>query len=154
AADDPVRARMTADDTEVLVVGAGPTGLVLALWLSHLGIRFRIVDQALEPGTTSRALVLHARTMELYRQVGIAERVVERSLRFAAANLWARGRLAGRVVFGDIGAGLTPFPYMLVFPQDEHERLLIDALAARGVRVERGVTLAGYADDGEHIVAQ
>src|SRR6185437_1010287 len=66
------RTRVSPDDTDVLIVGAGPTGLVLALWLSHLGIRFRIVDQVLEPGTTSRALVLHARTLELYRQLGIA----------------------------------------------------------------------------------
>ena len=52
-------------DTDVLIAGAGPTGLVLALWLQRLGVRVRIVDKAAEPGTTSRALVLHARTMEL-----------------------------------------------------------------------------------------
>jgi len=145
---------MTPDDTEVLIAGAGPTGLVLALWLSHLGIRCRVVDPLHEPGTTSRALVVHARTLELYRQVGIAGRVVERGLRFSAANLWARGRHAGRIAIGDIGAGLTPFPYMVIFPQDEHERLLIDALAGRGLHVERGVALVDYTDDGERIVAR
>jgi len=57
-------------DTDVLIAGAGPTGLVLAFWLQRLGVRVRIVDKVAEPGTTSRALVLHARTMELYRQIG------------------------------------------------------------------------------------
>jgi 2-polyprenyl-6-methoxyphenol hydroxylase-like FAD-dependent oxidoreductase len=67
-----------ATSTDVLVCGAGPTGLVLALWLARSGIRVRIVDAAAEPGTTSRALVVHARTLELHRQVGIADAVVER----------------------------------------------------------------------------
>ena len=50
---------------DVLVVGAGPTGLVLALWLTRLGVTVRIIDTTGEPGTTSRALAVHARTLEL-----------------------------------------------------------------------------------------
>jgi 2-polyprenyl-6-methoxyphenol hydroxylase-like FAD-dependent oxidoreductase len=119
-------------DTQVLVTGAGPTGLVLALWLSRLGVRVRIIDKAAEPGTTSRALVVHARTLEFYRQVGLAEAIVERALQFASANLWVKGRKAARVVFGPMGQGLSPFPYMLIFPQDQHERLLIERLAETG----------------------
>ena len=57
--------------TNVLIVGAGPTGLVLALWLARQGVEVRIIDKAAEPGTTSRALAVHARTMELYRQLGL-----------------------------------------------------------------------------------
>ena len=53
----------------VLIVGAGPTGLVLALWLTKLGVPVRIIDKAAEPGTTSRALAVQARTLEFYRQV-------------------------------------------------------------------------------------
>src|SRR5208282_6174533 len=53
-------------DTDVLIVGAGPTGLVLALWLTHMGVRVRIVDKTAEPGTTSRALAVQARTLEFY----------------------------------------------------------------------------------------
>ena len=60
-------------DTEVLIVGAGPTGLVLALWLTRLGVRVRIVDKTAQPGTTSRALAVHARTLEWYRQIGLAD---------------------------------------------------------------------------------
>ena len=57
-------------DTDVLIVGAGPTGLVLALWLTRLGVRVRVIDKTAEPGTTSRALAVQARTLEFYSQIG------------------------------------------------------------------------------------
>ena len=60
--------------SDVLIVGAGPTGLVLALWLTRLGITPRIIDKTAEPGTTSRALAVQARTLELYRQLDLTER--------------------------------------------------------------------------------
>src|SRR5271169_5626586 len=107
----------STDDTDVLIVGAGPTGLVLALWLTRLGVRVRIVDKTAEPGTTSRALGVQARTLELYRQVGLADTVVERGRKAVAANLWAAGRKVARLFFGDIGHGLSPFPFVLIFPQ-------------------------------------
>ena len=137
-------------DTQVLIVGAGPTGLVLALFLTRLGVRVRIVDKTAQPGTTSRALVVHARTLEFYRQLGFADAVVQRSLKFIAANLWVAGKQVGRIQFGEMGRGVSPFPYMLVFPQDEHESLLIDALAQRGVAVERPTELVSLtnATDG------
>jgi 2-polyprenyl-6-methoxyphenol hydroxylase-like FAD-dependent oxidoreductase len=141
-------------DTQVLIIGAGPTGLVLALWLNRLGVRVRIVDKTAEPGTTSRALVVHARTLEFYRQVGLAEAVVERALKFTAANLWAKGTRAGRIVFGAMGQGLSPFPYMLILPQDEHERLLIERLAEAGVQVERRTELLGFEDSGGGVLAR
>ena len=74
-------------DTEVLIAGAGPTGLILALWLTRLGARVRIIDKESEPGTTSRALGVQARTMELYRQAGLADELVENGLRMAALQL-------------------------------------------------------------------
>src|SRR5947207_11607644 len=97
---------------EVLIVGAGPTGLVLALWLKRLGVDVRIVDKTAEPGTTSRALAVHARTLELYDQMGLAGDVVERGSKFAGMNVWVRGRQAAHAAFGDIGEGLSPFPYV------------------------------------------
>src|SRR5580658_7823885 len=98
-------------DTDVLVIGAGPTGLVLALWLTHLGVRVRIVDKTCEPGTTSRALAVQARTLELYSQIGLADEVVKRGRKVTAANLWVTGNRVARAVFGEMGAGLSPFPY-------------------------------------------
>ena len=139
---------------DVLVVGAGPTGLVLALWLTKLGAKVRIVDKTDTPGTTSRALAIQARTLELYRQLDLAEAVVERAHRVPAVNLWARGERKARISFEEIGAGLTPYPNMRIFPQDEHERLLVARLAVMGVDVERQTELLGYSDRGDRIEAQ
>jgi 2-polyprenyl-6-methoxyphenol hydroxylase-like FAD-dependent oxidoreductase len=68
-----------ADEHEppVLIVGAGPTGLVLALWLARHGVRARIIDKTSEPGATSRALAVQVRTLEFYRQIGLADEVTE-----------------------------------------------------------------------------
>src|SRR3979409_1576864 len=119
---------MVQDHTDVLIAGAGPTGLVLALWLTRLGLRVRIVDRTSEPGTTSRALAVQARTLEFYRQLGLADAVVARGRAIAALNLGAAGKQVARAVLDDMGTGISPFPYPLIFPQDEHERLLIDRL--------------------------
>src|SRR3954468_10591151 len=131
-------------DTEVLIAGAGPTGLVLAVWLARLGIRGRIIDKTAEPGTTSRALAVQARTLELYRQLGFADEVVEAGLEFTAANLWARGKRVAHLEFGKLGATRSPFPYGLIYPQDEHERFLIARLEKLGVRVERSTELLDF----------
>src|ERR1700735_3110570 len=126
-----------AKPCEVLIVGAGPTGLVLALWLTRLGVRVRIIDKTAEAGTTSRALAVQARTLELYRQMGLADEVIERGHKIVAVNLWARGEHAAHVDFAGIGGGVSPFPYILIFPQDQHERLLLEHLRRAGVEVER-----------------
>jgi 2-polyprenyl-6-methoxyphenol hydroxylase-like FAD-dependent oxidoreductase len=64
--------------SDVLIIGAGPTGVVLALWLTKLGVKVRIVDKTAEPGTTSRALAVQTRTLELYRQLELVDAVTER----------------------------------------------------------------------------
>src|SRR5438477_6596741 len=141
-------------ETEILIIGAGPAGLVLALWLTRLGVRVRIVDKTAEPGTTSRALAVQARTLELYNQIGLAKAIVERGRRATAVNLWVTGKNRARAVFADMGAGLSPFPYALIFPQDEHERLLVARLSEAGVNVERSTELLGFEDAGGHVVAR
>src|SRR3954465_83789 len=135
---------MMEKETDVLIVGAGPTGLVLALWLTRLGIRVRIIDKVSEPGPTSRALAGQGRTLELYRQVGLADAVLSRGRKMTTINLWTRGQHVAHVVFGDMGRDLSPFPYALIYPQDEHERLLIDRLAEAGLPVERQVELVAF----------
>lgn len=125
--------------SSILIVGAGPTGLVLALWLTRLGVPVRIIDRAAQPGTTSRALAVQARTLEFYRQLGIAEAVVEGGVKVAQLNFWVGGERAAQVPLRHIGEGMSPYPFALVFPQDAHERLLVERLEALGVRVERPV---------------
>src|SRR5215472_12475597 len=141
-------------DSDVLIAGAGPTGLVLALCLARRGIRVSILDRTAAPGTTSRALAVQARTLEFYSQVGLADTVVTMGRRVEAVNLWVGGRRRAHAVLGEIGAGISPFPYALVFPQDEHEQLLVDRLLALGVAVERETTLAGFDDEQDRIRAR
>jgi 2-polyprenyl-6-methoxyphenol hydroxylase-like FAD-dependent oxidoreductase len=140
--------------TQVLIVGAGPTGLVLALWLARRGVRARIIDKAAEPGTTSRALAVQGRTLEFYRQLGFADAVVERGRKFEAVNLWVAGKRAAHAVFGEMGAGISPFPFALIFPQDEHERLLVDLLLNAGIEVERGTELLGFEEKTDRVLAR
>src|SRR5688572_575555 len=137
----------------VLIAGAGPTGLVLALWLTKLGVRVRIIDKTAEPGTTSRALAVQARTLEFYQQVGFADEVVAGGVKIANVNLWVKGRRAARAPLTRIGEGLTPYPFALVFPQDAHERLLIERLDSLGVRVERQTELLSFAQNDSGVTA-
>lgn len=135
----------------VLIVGAGPTGLVLALWLTRLGVRVRIIDKTSEPGTTSRALAIQVRTLELYRQLGIADAVIEGGVKIGGLNFWVNGARAARVPLGRLGEKLTPYPFVLIFPQDAHERLLIHQLQAMGVTVERRTELIGLDEHGQGV---
>jgi 2-polyprenyl-6-methoxyphenol hydroxylase-like FAD-dependent oxidoreductase len=140
-------------DRLVLIAGAGPTGLVLAFWLARLGVRVRIIDKTAEPGTTSRAVAVQARTLEFYRQVGLADAVVGAGVTVAAANLWVGGANAARLPLGPLGEGLSPFPYALTYPQDTHERLLIERLDALGVKVERRTELVRFDQHPEGVRA-
>jgi 2-polyprenyl-6-methoxyphenol hydroxylase-like FAD-dependent oxidoreductase len=140
--------------SDVLIAGAGPTGLVLGLWLTQMGVSVRIVDQTAEPGTTSRALAVQARTLELYSQLGLADTVVARGRKILAANLWVSGREVARIPIGELGIGLSPFPYAVIYPQDEHERLLIERLAEAGVNVDRRTGLVSFEDTGDRVIAR
>jgi 2-polyprenyl-6-methoxyphenol hydroxylase-like FAD-dependent oxidoreductase len=139
--------------TDVLIIGAGPTGLVLALWLTKLGVKIRIIDKTAEPGTTSRALAVQARTLELYRQLDLTDAVISRGHRVPAANLWVKGERKARLAFENIGSNLTAYPFLHIFPQDQHERLLIERLEMLGVVVERSTELIGFSERNDGVVA-
>jgi 2-polyprenyl-6-methoxyphenol hydroxylase-like FAD-dependent oxidoreductase len=140
--------------SDVLIVGAGPTGLVLALWLTKLGVKIRIIDTNAEPGTTSRALWVHARTLELYRQLGLADIVVARGHKIPAIRFWVKGEPEARLLFEEVGTDLTRYPFVVIFPQDEHERLLVATLEGLGVSVERNTELLGYSDERGQVIAR
>jgi 2-polyprenyl-6-methoxyphenol hydroxylase-like FAD-dependent oxidoreductase len=140
--------------SDVLIIGAGPTGLVLALWLTKLGVKARIVDRTAECGTTSRALAVQARTLELYRQLDLTDAVLKLGHKVPAVNLWVKGKPATRLPFERIGAALTPYSFLHIFPQDQHERLLIERLEALGVSVERRTELASFTEEGRRVIAR
>src|ERR1700733_2707263 len=130
-------------EATVLIVGAGPTGLALAVWLAREGIAVRIVDKLAEPATTSRAVAIQARTLELYRQLGIAEGLVAEGREATGVNLWVAGKPVAHAVFGALGAGISPYPYAMIVSQNVHEQYLSRSLQDLGVTVERGTELVG-----------
>jgi 2-polyprenyl-6-methoxyphenol hydroxylase-like FAD-dependent oxidoreductase len=140
--------------TEVLIVGAGPCGLALALWLTLQGIEVRIVDRAPASGLASRAFALQARTLELYDRIGLAREAIARGRPIAAMNVRLDGQSAQRIPFGNLGRGLSPFPYVLILLQDDHEKLLIDRLAAAGVHVERSTEVVDLEPTGQGVRAR
>jgi 2-polyprenyl-6-methoxyphenol hydroxylase-like FAD-dependent oxidoreductase len=140
--------------SDVLIVGAGPTGLVLALWLTKLGVKVRIIDKTAEPGTTSRALAVQARTLELYRQLDLTEAVIAGGHRVPAVNLWVRGEPAARLSFENIASDLTPYAFLHIFPQDQHERLLIERLQALDVTIERQTELIDFSEQENDVISR
>ena len=116
---------------QVLIVGAGPTGLVLALWLARAGVPFRLIDKNPGPGQASRAMAVQARTLEFYRQLGIADEVVAAGFRLDRLHLRNRSRELAVVPLGDVGSGHQPVP---VRPQPPagRPRAAADRAAPRG----------------------
>ncbi len=118
--------------TDVLVVGAGPTGLMLANWLTRLGVRTTIVDGKSGPTKESRALVVQARSMEIYDQLGAVEEVLAQA---AQARWLAPGfedKAFGRIPIGALGEGLTPYPRIYVLEQSKNEQILLANLQRLG----------------------
>jgi 2-polyprenyl-6-methoxyphenol hydroxylase-like FAD-dependent oxidoreductase len=142
--------------TDVLVVGAGPTGLMLALQLARRGVRPLVVDKGDGPSVATKALGVQARTLEIYARLGLAEAALERGTRADGANMWVAGRRAARVPLGDIGRDLSPFPFLLILGQDDNERLLGEALRRHGVEVAWStelVALEREADGAQGVTA-
>lgn len=133
--------------TQVLIVGAGPTGLMLAISLARHGVAVRIIDKNSGPGQASRAMAVHARTLEFYRQLGFADVVVNLGIQIDTIHLREHGEDIAVLPLTDIGAGLSPYPFVLAFAQDDHERFLVEQLRAGGVEVEWNTELESFTQD-------
>ena len=135
------------EQSDVLIVGAGPTGLVLALWLTKAGVKVRIIDKTADPGTTSRALAVQARTLELYRQLDLTDAVVARAIGFlpSISGSEANERPAYRLK-ASVRADALPLPAHL---SAGRARAAADR-AARGARcpVERQTELLSFTESG------
>lgn len=139
--------------TQVLIAGAGPTGLMLAVQLARLGVDFRIVDSKARPTRESRALGVQARTLELYQALGIADAAVAQGQPTRAANIYVGQDRVQRVPLAEIGTGLTPFPFLLILEQSRNEVLLLGALQATGHDVHWQVELADFDAGTERVAA-
>ncbi len=142
---------MTNYDVDVLMVGAGPVGLTAALQLARWDVSVRLIDVAAGPAATSRALGTHARSLEIYDQLGILGDIAPHGTR-VNAFIRHQGERTARVDF-EYGELLTRFPYMFNIDQVITERVLRGHAAAAGVKPEWNVGLESFQQDGEVVTA-
>ena len=140
-------------DTDVLVVGAGPTGLMLANQLVRRGVRVLIIDRHAGPSLQTRALGVQARTMEIYQKLGIVDRAFELGKRGTGANLWAQGRWMARVPLGEAGQSVSPYPFILILGQDDNERIMGEKLRELGASVQWNTELVGLDQEPDRVTA-
>lgn len=140
-------------DTDVLIVGAGPTGLMLANQLGRRGVRTVIIDRHSGPAQQSRAIAVHARSLEIYSQLGVADRALELGMIGTGFNMWAGGRRRARIPVGEIGQRLSPFPFVLMLGQDDNERMMGAKLADWGLAVQWNTELTALDQHADHVVA-
>ncbi|TDD71101.1 pentachlorophenol monooxygenase [Actinomadura darangshiensis] len=136
---------------DVLVVGAGPVGLSLAASLRLQGVDAVLVDRAAEGANTSRAAVVHARTLETLREIDVTGELVERGVIVPRFTVRERDRALLTVEFGDLP---TEFPYTLMVPQNVTEEILLARLEAAGGRVHRPFEMTGLTQDGDGVTAE
>lgn len=142
---------MTSNGDRVLIVGAGPTGLVMANELLRHGVPVRIVDENAHRSDKSKALGVQSRSLEIWESVGVVQQALAAGRKLHGANLYSAGRRIVHVGFDDIDA---PYPFTLSLPQSETERILEEHLESRGVSVERNTRLVAVGDDGHAAIAE
>src|SRR5579871_1174491 len=131
----------TESSAEILVVGAGPTGLVMAAELARRGVSCRVVDQASGPSVRSKAIGIQARTLEAFENMGIVQEFTEAGHPIRRMRIFSEKQEIGQLSF----AGLeSAYPYILMLPQSETERILNAHLERQGLQVEREVTFTGF----------
>ena len=131
-------------DLDVLVVGAGPTGLALASQLAHWGVRFRIIDKRPDRAQESRALAVQPRSLELLQSIGLGERLAARGRTTTRLVLHLDRARPATIDLGDIDRADTRFPYILLVSQADTEAVMADHLESCGVTIERRVELVAF----------
>jgi 2-polyprenyl-6-methoxyphenol hydroxylase-like FAD-dependent oxidoreductase len=139
--------------TDVVIIGAGPTGLALACQLIRHGVDFIILAREEKITPYSRAIGVQARTLEIYEQIGLAESLVSQGVITEKAMLLEGGEVRGELNLSGIGEGLSPYPFLLVVEQSKHERLLYDFIKAHGKDVLWQTELESFSQDANGIRA-
>ncbi|MGN6395784.1 MAG: FAD-dependent monooxygenase [Mucilaginibacter sp.] len=127
--------------TQVLIVGAGPSGLMMAAQLLRNGVQPLIIDIKQGPTDESKALAVQARSLEIYRQLGVVNHAVENGKPAEGVIFNDNGKQAASLAMQNVGEGLTPFPYILLYQQSKNERLLLDYLTRNACPVYWETTL-------------
>ena len=125
---------------------------MIACQLSMLGIRFRLIDKKGAPSNYSGALIVHAPTLEIFQQMGMAEKAISKGNRINALSIYFNKKKF-KIDLKNLGSGLTEFPFMLMIEQSNTEQLLIGFLKEAGHEVEREVELSGFEQGREEVTA-
>ena len=140
--------------TDVIIVGAGPTGLALACQLIRYGVDFVIIDAKETTTPHSKAIGVQARTLEIYEQIDLAAPLVAEGARAERVRLVEGGQVRGEVELADLGEGMSPYPFLLIVEQGIHERILYDKLKAQGRDVMWRTSLESFAQTEAGVEAQ
>ncbi len=138
-------------DAEVLIVGAGPTGLMAAVLLTRCGITVRVFDKNTQQAHESRALAIQARTLELFLNLGLDRRMLDAGVIVHGAQMYENGQRRAELPFDDLGRTDTPFSFPLIVPQRDTEAILHDELRRLGVEVERQNEVTDLAQDADGV---
>jgi 2-polyprenyl-6-methoxyphenol hydroxylase-like FAD-dependent oxidoreductase len=138
----------TPSNPDVLVVGAGPVGLAAGCELARRGVRVRVIDKLAQPTDQSRAIAVHARSLDMYARMGIVDEMLSTGVKATAMQMYAAGNKLFRVPLGSVDSA---FPFTLVTAQTETERVLGERVESLGVTVERGVELVALSQDGDTV---
>lgn len=141
------------ETVDILIVGAGPTGLMLAAQLSRWGADFILIDQKEGPTRESRALAVQARSLEIYEQMGLSDEVLRDGHVTEGIRLYERGEVRATVFLGNLQRTLSPFPFVLVYEQSKNEAILAHYLETRGHGVRWNTAFKSVTQkDGRYLV--
>jgi len=139
--------------TDVIIIGAGPTGLALACQLIRYGIDFVIIDRKETTTPHSKAIGVQARTLEIYEQIGLADKLIDLGWKAEKARMIVGGEVRGEVDFSDIGKGMSSYPYVLIVEQGKHESLIHEFINSHGRHVRWQTELESFTQDDSGVSA-
>jgi 2-polyprenyl-6-methoxyphenol hydroxylase-like FAD-dependent oxidoreductase len=145
---------MNTINTDIIIIGAGPTGLSLACQCIRYGIDFVVVEKNATVTPFSKAIGVQARTLEVYDQIGLAEPAIAQGTIASRVRLIEGGKLAGEMNLGNFGKDLSQYPYMLMFEQSKNEALLYDYVRSHGRDVRWNTELENFSQDETGVTAQ
>ena len=139
--------------TDVIIIGAGPTGLALACQFIRHGVNFVIIDKNETTTPHSKAIGVQARTLEIYEQIGLADKLIEQGKIAGKVRMIVGGKVKGEVEFSEVGKGLSPYPFILMVEQGRHEAILHDHIRANDREVWWRTELKSFIQDEGGVIA-